>query len=421
VQIETATHCANNVSRKLNVTGVRPPCRQPLTGGRMAAMVDGYVCTAMPSAPSTPTAARAMPLHWAVRMNHLNRSWSWAVLCLLVGVHLATLAPPAWVWAALGLQFLVYPQAAYWRARRASDPLRAEILNMLTDAFALGVWSAAMGFPLWIAFLFGVGPCINLAAFQGAKGVFRALALHVLGALVAWPVAGAGFAPSTSLPVSVLAMACLAAYLVMYGLGAHARTLTLHQVREQLRRKEQALQAQLDEIRLLQGQLKEQVDRDHLTTLYNRRYLAATIDRELARCARDDAPISAMMIDIDHFKRINDTHGHPAGDEVLKAVAAVLTQALRAGDIACRYGGEEFLLLLPGMPLATAKTRAQDICRQVADLSMSADGVALQVFVSVGVAEAPQNATDAVSLIRQADAALYRAKDLGRNRVETSA
>ena len=384
-------------------------------------MVAGYVRTAMPSAPSTPPADRATPLHWAVRMNHRNRSWSWAMLCVLVGAHLAPLSPPAWVWAALGLQFLVYPQMAYWCARRARDPLRAEVLNMRADAFALGVWSAAMGFPLWIAFLACVGPCINLAAFQGAKGVVRALVLHVLGALAVWPVAGWHFAPATSLPVSLLAMACLAAYLVMYGLGAHARTLTLHQMREQLRRNEQALQAQLDEIKLLQGQLKEQVDRDHLTGLYNRRYLAATIDRELARCARDDAPISAMMIDIDHFKRINDTHGHPAGDEVLKAVAAVLTQALRAGDIACRYGGEEFLLLLPGMPLAAAKARAQDICRQVGTLNMSADGVALQVCVSVGVAEAPQNATDAASLIRQADAALYRAKDLGRNRVETSA
>ncbi len=378
----------------------------------------------MPTSPSTPhtdSAARATPLHWAVRMNHRNRSWSWAVLCLVVGVHLAALSPPAWVWAAMGLQFLVYPQAVYWRARRARDPLGAEIHNMMLDAFSLGIWSAAMGFPLWIAFLFGVGPCINLAAFLGARGVAKALVLQGLGAVAVWAVAGWSFAPGTSLPVSLLSMACLAVYLVMYGLGAHDRTIKLHQVREQLRRNEQALQAQLDEIRLLQGQLKEQVDRDHLTGLYNRRHLAATIDRELARCARDDAPISAMMVDIDHFKRINDTHGHPVGDEVLKAVAGILTQTLRAGDIACRYGGEEFLLLLPGMPLATATARAQDICRQMAALGMSANGVALQVCVSVGVAEAPQHATDAVSLIRQADAALYRAKEMGRNRVETSA
>jgi diguanylate cyclase len=353
-------------------------------------------------------------------MNHVNRSWSWAVLGLLVAVHLWPASPPVWLWLALALQFLLYPHLLFWRARRAQQPFRAEMHNMLFDAGVLGAWSAALGFPLWIAFLFGIGPCINLVAFQGARGVFRALAAHCLGAAVVGLLAGWHWAPDTRLPVALLAIAALSGYLVIYGLGANTRTLKLHQVREQLRRNEQALQAQLDEIQLLQTQLKAQVDRDHLTGLYNRRHLAATIDRELARCARDDAPISAMMVDIDHFKRINDTHGHPVGDEVLKAVAGVLTQSLRAGDIACRYGGEEFLLLLPGMPLAVAKARAQDICHQVGALRLSAEGVALQVFVSVGVAEAPQNATDAASLIRQADAALYRAKDMGRNRVETS-
>ncbi|MDP3519340.1 MAG: diguanylate cyclase [Hydrogenophaga sp.] len=374
-----------------------------------------------PTHHNTPPASQAgADPHWVVHMNHVNRSWSWAVLGLLVGVHLWPASPPGRVWLALALQFLLYPQLLYWRARRAPQPFRAEMHNMLFDAGVLGAWSAALGFPLWIAFLFGIGPCINLVAFQGARGVFSALAAHSLGAVVLGLLVGWHWAPDTRLPVALLAIAALSGYLVMYGLGANARTLKLHQVREQLRRNEQALQVQLDEIQLLQTQLKAQVDRDHLTGLYNRRHLAATIDRELARCARDDAPISAMMVDIDHFKRINDTHGHPVGDEVLKAVAGVLTQALRAGDIACRYGGEEFLLLLPGMPLAAAKARAQDICHQVAALRLSAEGVALQVCVSVGVAEAPQNATDAASLIRQADAALYRAKEMGRNRVETS-
>jgi diguanylate cyclase len=368
-----------------------------------------------------PAVAAGGESHWVVRMNHINRSWSWVVLGLLVGLHLLPAAPPAWVWLALGLQFVVYPHLLFWRACRARQPFRAEMHNMLLDAGVLGAWSAALGFPLWIAFLFGIGPCINLVAFQGTRGVFRAMAAHVLGAALVGLWVGWHFAPDTRLPVSLLAIVALSGYLVMYGQGANARTLKLHQVRQQLHHNEQALQSQLDEIRLLQSQLKDQVDRDHLTGLYNRRYLAATIDRELARCARDDAPISAMMLDIDHFKRINDAHGHPAGDEVLKAVAAVLNQALRAGDIACRYGGEEFLLLLPGMPLATARQRAQDICHQVAALALQADGTVLNVCVSVGVAEAPQNATDATSLVRQADGALYRAKALGRNRVEVSA
>ena len=350
-------------------------------------------------------------------MNHINRTWSWAVLGALAGLHLWPAAPGIWVWGALALQFLLYPQLAYLQARRAPEPLAAEIRNMLFDALALGVWSAAMGFPLWIAFLFGIGPCINLVAFQGGRGVLKALSVHLLGMALVWLVAGWRFEPHTSLPVSVLSIVCLSAYLVVYGLSAHARAVKLHQVRERLHRNEKALQAQLDEIRLLQNQLKDQVDRDPLTGLFNRRHLAATMDRELARCARDDAPISAIMIDIDHFKQINDTHGHPVGDEVLKAVAAVLAQSLRAGDIACRYGGEEFLLLLPGTALETAKARAESMVHRVAELRLQVQELALEVQVSAGVAEAPLNATDAATLIQQADAALYRAKAAGRNRV----
>ncbi len=288
---------------------------------------------------------------------------------------------------------------------------------MLFDALALGVWSAAMGFPLWIAFLFGIGPCINLVAFQGGRGVLKALAAHALGMGLVWPMAGWRFLHETSLSVALISMLCLSVYLVVFGLSAHARAVKLHQARGHLRRNEKALRVQLDEIRLLQSQLKDQVDRDPLTGLFNRRHLAATMDRELARCARDDEPISAIMIDIDHFKQINDTLGHPVGDEVLKAVAAVLSQSLRAGDIACRYGGEEFLLLLPGMPLETAKGRAQDMLQRIAELRLQVQGVAPVVHASAGVAEAPLNATNAASLIQQADAALYHAKAQGRNRV----
>jgi diguanylate cyclase (GGDEF)-like protein len=238
---------------------------------------------------------------------------------------------------------------------------------------------------------------------------------------VAASFTGLHFAPETSLAVALLSIFCISAYLVMFGLSAHRRTLMLHQVREQLRQNEKALQSQLSEIQLLQAQLKEEVDRDHLTGLYNRRYLAATIDRELARCLRDGAPLSVMMIDLDHFKLINDTHGHPFGDRVLVAVAATLNESLRAGDIACRYGGEEFLLLLPNMAQDTARARADEIRQKVAALSLKVDGAVFPVRISVGVAEAPRDATDAAMLVKLADAALYRAKTSGRNRVEATA
>ncbi|MDK9703506.1 MAG: diguanylate cyclase [Sulfuritalea sp.] len=354
-------------------------------------------------------------------MNYRNRSLSWVILCLVVAVHLHQQAHAPWVWAALVLQFLVYPQVVYWRARLARDPLQAEIHNMLLDSFCFGIWSAGMGFPLWIAFVFGVGTSINLAAFEGGMGVVKALAAQVLGMAATVAFTGLHFMPDTSLSVSLLAIASISTYLVMFGLSARRRTLMLHEVRQKLRENEKALRSQLSEIQLLQAQLKEEVDRDHLTGLYNRRYLAATIDRELARCLRDGSPLSVMMIDIDHFKLINDTHGHPFGDEVLAAVAGVLNESLRAGDIACRYGGEEFLLLLPNMALETAKARADEIRLKVAALSLKADGIAFPVRISLGVAEAPRDAGDADTLVKQADAALYRAKAAGRNRVEATA
>lgn len=368
-----------------------------------------------------PTPDTTPEVHWVVRMNRRNRTLSFAVLCLLVGLHIAPWQPAPWAWALLGLQFLVYPHAVYRRALRSRDQLAAEFGHMRLDAFCFGLWSAALGFPLWIAFLLAIGPGINLAAFEGGRGVARAAALHALGMLVALPGAGLRFLPDTSLAVSLLCIFGLSSYLLLYGLSAHQRTQTLQRVREKLHENEVALKAQLEEIRLLQTQLREEVDRDHLTGLYNRRYLAATIDREFARCARDGMPLALMMVDIDHFKQINDRHGHPFGDTVLVAVARVLGGALRAGDIACRYGGEEFMLLLPNMPLAAARERAEAIRRRVAGLELSAGSLSVPVRISAGVAEAPQDATDAESLIRQADAALYRAKAQGRDRVEVSA
>ncbi|WP_232788499.1 sensor domain-containing diguanylate cyclase [Macromonas nakdongensis] len=354
-------------------------------------------------------------------MNHRNRTASWAMGCGVVGLHLHSLNPPTWAWWALVGQFLVYPHLVYLWAKRARHPLQAEIINMRLDAFCFGMWAASLGFPLWITFLFGIGTCINLAAFEGRQGLLEATGALLLGVLVALPWTGLRFAPDSSLPVALLSIVTLSTYLILYSLGAHTRTLKLHQARQRLKENEVALQNQLAEIRLLQTQLREEVDRDPLTGLYNRRYLAATIDRELARCLRDGTPLCVMMLDIDHFKRINDRHGHPLGDRVLVAVAETLSTTLRAGDIACRYGGEEFLLLLPNVSPDTARERAEELRSRVAQLRLSCDGEAIEVRISIGLACTSDRAVHATTLVQQADQALYQAKALGRDRVETGA
>jgi diguanylate cyclase (GGDEF)-like protein/PAS domain S-box-containing protein len=173
----------------------------------------------------------------------------------------------------------------------------------------------------------------------------------------------------------------------------------------------------LANIRLREA-LRSQSIRDPLTSLYNRRYLEEMMDRETRRAIRADSGLGVLMLDLDHFKSFNDTFGHDAGDAVLRETASFLTKSVRAEDIVCRFGGEEFMILLPGADLTTTKARAERIRSRVRDLTVVHDGQSLgTITVSVGVAEAPEHGTSPQALIAGADAALYRAKREGRDRV----
>jgi diguanylate cyclase (GGDEF)-like protein/PAS domain S-box-containing protein len=188
-----------------------------------------------------------------------------------------------------------------------------------------------------------------------------------------------------------------------------------------LRESNQELQLRLDEISQLQAALQEQAVRDGLTGLYNRRYLDEMLEREVSRARREGNPLSLVMLDIDHFKRVNDTYGHQAGDEVLKILAATLMADIRAEDMACRYGGEEFLILLPNMPLAAALTRAEAWRAAVEALCIVHGDFPIRFTVSLGVAAYPDHGKTPDDLTRCADQALYRAKHGGRNRVQAYA
>ncbi len=169
----------------------------------------------------------------------------------------------------------------------------------------------------------------------------------------------------------------------------------------------------------LQAMLREQAIRDPLTGLYNRRYLDETLPREVARARRAGAPIGVLLADLDHFKRINDTYGHAAGDAALQAVAVVLRSCIRAEDIACRYGGEEFLLVLPGAELPMLLVRATLIRERIRDLVIPLPaGTIHNLTLSVGVAALPANGDSMPQVLAAVDAALYRAKRQGRDRVE---
>ncbi len=168
---------------------------------------------------------------------------------------------------------------------------------------------------------------------------------------------------------------------------------------------------------LVQNQLTELNRRDPLTGLYNRRHLADQLAIEFERARRYRRPLTLMMLDIDEFKDVNDRWGHPFGDEVIRVVAKVLVQELRAVDFAARYGGEEFCCFLPETSVQSASVVAERIRQRIVDMKVNHPEATVSVTVSVGIAERDADVADADSLLRLADDALYQAKSGGRNRV----
>lgn len=154
---------------------------------------------------------------------------------------------------------------------------------------------------------------------------------------------------------------------------------------------------------------------DPLTGLANRRALNQELDRRLAQLQRQETPLSLLLIDVDHFKQFNDNHGHQAGDEMLCLMARALRDTVRDMDLATRYGGEEFAIVLPGTDLGNGKRAAERIRRAVSEIEFTFRGAVLRDTVSVGLAQATEQ-DDAQSLIHRADDALYAAKEGGRNR-----
>jgi diguanylate cyclase (GGDEF)-like protein len=168
----------------------------------------------------------------------------------------------------------------------------------------------------------------------------------------------------------------------------------------------------------LRETLRNQSIRDGLTGLFNRRYLEETLEREIHRAVREQAPLSILFIDIDHFKSFNDRFGHEAGDAVLRQLGAFLTAQVRYEDIACRYGGEEFIIVLPDAALPIASGRAEGIRAGVKSMKVQVGGKTLQgITLSVGVSSIPEFEAVGEVLMRAADAALYQAKAEGRDRM----
>jgi diguanylate cyclase len=353
--------------------------------------------------PATGATEGVLGPHWIVKTHHQMRTFSFANSFAFSAVHIWGQGYSAWVWALLFVTFLVYPQIAYWRASRASDTQRAELQNLLFDCFLVAIPIAMMGFPLWITFTLFIATTINNAIASGQRGTKPAIFNFALGSLLGAAINGFRVSPGHSHWVTALCIFGLCWYLLGIGHVAYKRTLKLRQIREELKG--------------LQGRLRDQASRDPLTGLYNRRYLEETMERELARCEREGVPLCVILIDLDHFKTVNDRFGHHAGDAVIQEMARFLISEARHEDVPCRYGGEEFMLLMSKMPMEVARERAEGWRRRFAQIAVPVGDQSVRTTLSIGIAEYPTHGNTPRALSQCADVALYEAKAGGRDRV----
>lgn len=351
--------------------------------------------------------------HWIVSTHYRVRASSFAYAGVITSVLLSNQLAPQRLWVVLVLLFFVYPHLAYWQARRAPDSRRAEFINLHVDTVLLGLWSGLLGWPLWITFMLCITSTVNRVLVHGFRGSLWAMAAFFGAGSLVWFGWVDGRWRLAEDQVEVMYLCAIGTFVYLLGVAqiAYARTASLRKTRQELQRR-------VAEVESLQVQLLEQAIRDPLTQLYNRRHFDPSFEREWARCQRQRQVMSLMLLDIDHFKKVNDQYGHEAGDEVLRAVAQTLTRFFRDEDLVARLGGEEFSVLMPGIGAEACVQRAEALReRLAAQRTALPSGAELSVTVSIGVASYPAQGDDPAHLMRSADQALYAAKRAGRNAV----
>ena len=302
-------------------------------------------------------------------------------------------APLAW-WVLLLANGFAWPHLAWLLAARSADPRRTELRNLMADSVLGGIWIAVMQFNLLPSVLLATMLAVDKLSVGGPRFLLRTSAL--LLAACALTSAALGFPVDIVTPMSVIG-ACIP-MLVAYPLAVSG---VAYRLASKLARQNR----RLDELGRTDG----------LTGLANRRQCFALAETELARHFRTGRPAALLILDIDHFKDINDRYGHPMGDEVLCAVAQTLRRCCRETDTPTRYGGDEFLLMLPETDLRGAEEAARRIRGQLETMKFE-NAPDLRCTVSLGAAEAGRDIANVDLWIQQADTALYRAKAAGRNR-----
>jgi diguanylate cyclase len=326
-----------------------------------------------------------------VRRSHYARTIGLALAFVMFVAVMVEKKAPWWVWLAPSIYCLVWPHVAWLRAHRAAKPREAERLNLLADHFVIGIAMVVMDFNLLPCVLAISLPSMDSMAGGGLRLVWRGLLLQFLGVAVGLAIYGFHWHPLTTNMVIVASIPLLIVQPFLVGFVALTAVQAVNQKRVELEHLSQ---------------------HDGLSGLLNRTHWEKLVRGEFARFGRNGEPVVLVLADLDHFKRLNDTFGHAAGDEAIRRFAASLKRVLRETDFCGRYGGEEFGIVLP----FTTAQAAKDVVERVRhDLRVNPmmDGAA--VTASFGMVELYSDIQSVEEWLRVVDKMLYQAKHQGRD------
>lgn len=301
-------------------------------------------------------------------------------------------AAPAW-WALLFANGFLWPHIALLLARRSNNPGHIEYGNLLADSALVGIWIAVMQFNLLVSGVIATMVWMDNMIVGGERFFLKGLVATAIGAVIGVALVGPGWMPDPTVLQAACSLPMLLIYPQLVGLWDNRATRRLNEKRKALEKLSQL---------------------DGLSGVNNRQYWEFLARGEFSRARRQDLRCSVVLVDIDRFKEFNDTHGHVAGDEVIRRVGRILRDCMRREDPIGRYGGEEFAIVLTGAGADAARTKADHI-RETVTREGGDDG---RITVSAGVAELTPDVAEFTDWIERADQALYRAKRLGRDRVE---
>jgi diguanylate cyclase len=298
-------------------------------------------------------------------------------------------------WAGLVLHGFVWPHLAYLIAHRSADPWNAERRNLIVDSALCGVWVPLMAFNFLPSVLLVSMLSFDKISVGGPRLLFATWAAMLASGVATALAIVPDVHPETSLAVMIACVPLLILYPLSIGISTY-----------QLRHR----------IQLQNRRLDHMLRTERLSGLATRQHWEEAVQREFERCRRTGAAAGIILIDLDNFKAINDRFGHLIGDEVIRQTGEILRKVLRPADVACRYGGDEFSVLVPETGMTGAAIAAARI-REALERLVIASNPGVHCTASLGISEIGPTVANPLEAIDQADQALYRAKEAGRNRL----